>query len=165
MTLSRLLVPVSYLLELFHLARSILLPFQLWPFVVSIKVCRSISSHVDKIPLRSAGLGAGLAATKRLRYIPQKSPNTLPTMIRRCTGTNVKLKIATSGHTFQPLIISGHTSLRQSRMTAALSLPLKADIAATKANVLIAAPTVWSSNSFRAVFCLFNVLVPSMPIV
>jgi hypothetical protein len=99
-------------------------------------------AHVANIPLRSAGRGAGRAATKRLRYMPQKRPKMLPTMILRWTGTKVKLKMATSGQTFHPLIIRGQTSLRQSRMIVVLSFPLKAAIAAMNANVLTAAPKV-----------------------
>ena len=110
--------------------------------VMLFQICACIFDHVANMPLRSAGRGAGWAATKRLRYMPQKSPKMLPTMILRWTGMKVKLKIATSGQTFHPLTIRGQTSLRHSRMIVVLSFPLNAAIAATNAEVFTRAPNV-----------------------
>jgi len=49
-------------------------------------------------------------AARMLRYIFQKSPTVLPTTILFSTGTNVNMRIDTSGQSFKPAMMSGRKS-------------------------------------------------------
>ncbi len=49
-------------------------------------------------------------AAIKLRYIPQPTPTSEPTMMRCCTGTTVKLSSDTKGHSFRPALVTGQKS-------------------------------------------------------
>ena len=52
----------------------------------------------------------GHLAASNDKKIPHTTPTILPTRIRRCTGTTVKLSKDTAGHSFQPFFIRGKVS-------------------------------------------------------
>src|SRR5665213_3977484 len=66
-----------------------------------------MSPHASYASVAFTGISRSSFEMKRLRKMPQKSPKKLPTNTLLWTGTTMKLKRATIGHTFQPVRTSG----------------------------------------------------------
>lgn len=72
----------------------------------------SLSLHRRLRPSATTWRITGHLAARIARNTPQPNPTRLPTTVLCSTGTNVKLRRLTSGHSLYPAIMSGHVCCR-----------------------------------------------------